>query len=119
MSFICIILKVFNKIIQKDVSLIKRSCCITLQIFPHSFLYRLSLFSILLIFSISIFIVTLYDSILSSSLRSTFIPLIALASAVMASSAFYTSAKDTLSVFEASISAPVKSASKYSIIYFL
>ena len=65
------------------------------------------------------FIVSLYDSVFSSSLISIYISLLDLATEVMASSEFTTSAKPASSVFEASIGDPVKSASKSLIICLL
>ena len=53
------------------------------------------------------------------SFLSIYIPLLALDSAVMASSKFASSATAKLSVLEVFLSAPVSSASKSSIIYFL
>ena len=73
----------------------------------------------MLIFSISMFIVSFYACVFRSSLRSNFILFLALASAVTDSSAFASSSTAKLSVFEVFKSFPASSVYIYSIIFSL
>ena len=93
-------INLFYKSYWKVSDFIQNSDSITSYIFLRWVVYTLFLFSNVLIFSLSMFIVYWYSCVFYSSFRKNFILLLAFASEVEASWTFSSSATSKLSVYE-------------------